>query len=174
MCSVAPGHYKNGYHSFLLYPRKATIFLLGSTKQTRNGTLYYDMEAIWKRAQYNWKCHIEKIPPPEFFRLTFPSMKQDWLHGFKDRLIAQKGPPRRTLLIPKMGSKMSKLPIWVTFANIYVSQRQKRDSKSWQFNMEAYGLVGKCAPCWYKTLDPPRGTLLAGIAVFASDMNADM
>ena len=110
--------------SFLLYPRKTTIFLLVSTNKTRNGILYYDMEAIWKRAQHNWKCHIEKILPPEFFRLTFPSMKQDWLHGFKDRLIAQKGPPRRTLLIPKMGSKMSRLQIWVTFANIYVSQRQ--------------------------------------------------
>ena len=83
--------------SFLLYPRKTTIFLLVSTNQTRNGILYYDMEAIWKRAQHNWKCHIEKILPPEFFCLTFPSMKRDWLHGFKDRLIAQKGPPRRTL-----------------------------------------------------------------------------
>ena len=110
--------------SFLLYPRKTTICLLVSTNQTRNGILYYDMEAIWKRAQHNWKCHIEKILPPEFCRLTFPSMKQDWLHGFEDRLIAQKGPPRRTLLISKMGSKMSRLPIWVTFANIYVSQRQ--------------------------------------------------
>ena len=110
--------------SFLLYPRKTTIFLLVSSNQTRNGILCYDMEAIWKRAQHYWKCHIEKILPPEFFRFTFPSMKQDWLHGFKDRLIAQKGPPRRTLLIPKMGSKMSRLPIWVTFTNIYVSQRQ--------------------------------------------------
>ena len=29
------------------------------------------MEAIWKRAlidqKHNWKCHIEKILPPEFF-----------------------------------------------------------------------------------------------------------
>ena len=127
---MAGGHWlhqgttRTGTTEFSTISQKTTIFLLGSTKQTRNGILYYDMEAIWKRAQSNWKCHIEKIPPPEFFRLIFPSTKQDWLHGFKDCLIAQKGPPRRTLLIPKMGSKMSRLPIWVTFANSYVSQRQ--------------------------------------------------
>ena len=66
---------------------------------------------IWKRYGSGHSIIgnvIEKILPPEFFRLTFPSMKRDWLHGFKDRLIAQKGPPRRTLLIPKMGSKMFK------------------------------------------------------------------
>ena len=26
--------------------------------------------------------------------------------------------------------------------------------------MGAYGLVGKCAPCWYKTLDPPPPQLI--------------
>ena len=35
-------------------------------------------------------------------------ISKHWLHGFKDRLIAKKGPPRRTLLIPKMGSKIVK------------------------------------------------------------------
>ena len=62
---------------FYYNPRKTTIFLLVSTNQTRNGILYYGMEAIWKRAQHNWKCHIEKILPPEFFYLTFPSIEAE-------------------------------------------------------------------------------------------------
>ena len=35
--------------------------------------------------------------------------------------------------------------------------------------MGAYGLVGKCAPCWYKTLDPPRPrTRRLGTSVFSA------
>ena len=62
------------------YPRKTTIFVLGWTNQTRSGILYYYMEAIWKRVligqKHNWKYHRKKSIPPDFFRVTFPSIKE--------------------------------------------------------------------------------------------------